>query len=163
MEIRDLYDENKNLTGKTFIKGEQVPLGYYYLIVIIFIQNDNGEFLIQKRVKRKGDKWATTGGHPKSGETSREGIISETKEELGINISNENLTLFDTVTFNDQFFDLYYLNKNININEIAIQEYEVDGVKWASIEEIKNMYKNNEFHEGHYNMFLMCLDYLNRK
>ena len=47
MELRDLYDENKNVTGLTFVKGEQVPKGYYYLIVAIFIQNSKGEFLIQ--------------------------------------------------------------------------------------------------------------------
>ena len=39
MEIRDLYDSNKRITGKTFVKGEQVPKGYFYLIVAIFIQN----------------------------------------------------------------------------------------------------------------------------
>ena len=43
MEIRDLYDVNKNLTGKTFIKGEQVPKGYYYLIVAVIIENSNGD------------------------------------------------------------------------------------------------------------------------
>ena len=31
-EYRDLYDANKKPTGKTFIKGMQVPKGYYYLI-----------------------------------------------------------------------------------------------------------------------------------
>ena len=47
MEIRDLYDVNKNLTGKTFVKGEQVPNGYYYLIVAIILENSKGDFLIQ--------------------------------------------------------------------------------------------------------------------
>ena len=90
MEIRDLYDVNKNLTGKTFIKGEQVPKGYYYLIVAVIIENSNGEFLIQKRVSRKGGKWALTAGHPKSGESSFEGICSECFEELGVDISLDN-------------------------------------------------------------------------
>ena len=39
VEYRDLYDANKCVTGKTFIKGEQVPKGYFYLIVIIVIKN----------------------------------------------------------------------------------------------------------------------------
>ena len=88
MELRDLYDENKNVTGLTFVKGEQVPKGYYYLIVAIYIQNNKGEFLVQKRVPRKGGKW-------------------------------------------------------------------------ASIDEIKKMKENDEFHEGHYIMFEKCLNYLN--
>ena len=46
---------------------------------------------------------------------------------------------------------------------IKIQEEEVDGVRWASIEEIKEMKKNEEFHEGHYIMFEKCLKYLNKE
>ena len=53
MEIRDLYNENKELTGETIVKGEAVPKGRYYITVVVWIQNDNGEFLIQKRIQRK--------------------------------------------------------------------------------------------------------------
>ena len=60
MELRDLYDENKKLTGKTILKGERVPKGMYYITVVIFIQNIKGEFLIQKRVLSKDGKWAIT-------------------------------------------------------------------------------------------------------
>ena len=86
MELRDLYDENKMVTGKTFVKGEQVPKGYYYLIVAIYIQNSKGEFLIQKRVERKGGKWATTTGYPKAGETGLDGLLTEVEEEIGIDL-----------------------------------------------------------------------------
>ena len=160
MEIRDLYDSNKRITGKTFVKGEQVPKGYFYLIVAIFIQNSKGEFLIQKRVARKGGKWATTAGHPKSGETSLEGLITEVEEEIGIDIRNDNPILFNTWNVNDQFFDIYYLKKDIDLKQIKIQPTEVDGVKWASIEQIKQMKQENKFHDGHYMMFLKCLEYL---
>lgn len=160
MELRDLYDENKMVTGKTFVKGEQVPKGYYYLIVAIYIQNSKGDFLIQKRVKRKGGKWATTAGHPKAGETSLEGLLTEVEEEIGIKLSKDMPILFETWNKNDQFFDIYYLKKDIDLKDIKIQEEEVEDVKWASIDEIKEMYKNNEFHDGHYTMFLKCLNYL---
>ena len=59
MELRDLYNENKELTGKTIYKGQDVPKGHYYITVVIFIQNGKNEFLIQKRVKKKDGKWAT--------------------------------------------------------------------------------------------------------
>ena len=52
-----MYDANKCVTGKTFIKGEQVPKGYFYLIVTIVIKNGLDKYLIQKRVERKGGKW----------------------------------------------------------------------------------------------------------
>ena len=59
MELRDLYNENKELTGKTIYKGQDVPKGRYYITVVVFIQNSKNEFLIQKRVKKKDGKWAT--------------------------------------------------------------------------------------------------------
>lgn len=59
MEKRDLYDENKKLTGETIYKGQEVPKGRYYITVVIFIQNNKNEFLLQKRVKKKDGKWAT--------------------------------------------------------------------------------------------------------
>ena len=158
-EIRDLYDKNKKVTGKTFIKGEQVPKGYFYLIVIIIITNSDGKYLIQKRVERKSGKWALTGGHPKAGETSQKGIIEEVKEELGIDIANDKITLFKTITHNDQFFDLYYLNKNISIDDIHMQDEEVVDVKWATKDEIIDMFNNNLFHEEHFKIFNEYLKY----
>ena len=162
MEVRDLYDVNKNLTGKTFIKGEQVPKGYYYLIVAIIFENLNGEFLIQKRVLRKGGKWALTAGHPKSGESSFEGLCEEVSEELGIDISNDNPILIDTLINNDQIFDIYYLKKDINFEDIIIQQEEVDGVRYATLDEINEMNFNGEFHENHFILFLKCMEKLGR-
>ena len=159
IEYRDLYDENKQVTGKTFIKGEQVPKGYYYLIVTIVIKN-NDKYLIQKRVERKGGRWALTGGHAKAGETSVEGIREEVKEELGIDITNDNPILFKTITHNDQFFDLYYLEEDININDIKIQKEEVADVCYATKDEIIKMHNENKFHEGHYKMFEEYLKYI---
>lgn len=52
MEIRDLYDENKRLTGQTIRKNEKVPNGTYIIIVKVFIENKDGKLLLQKRNKK---------------------------------------------------------------------------------------------------------------
>jgi isopentenyldiphosphate isomerase len=163
MEKRDLYDENKKLTGETIFKGEPIPKGRYYITVAIFIQNEVGEFLIQKRVMKKDGKWATTGGHPVSGESSKQGIITEIKEELGIDVESKNIQLFKTIKTEDDFVDLYYLKENINIDNIVVQKEEVEKAKWASIAEIKDMIQNGEFSESHTEFFMMCLEFLNEK
>lgn len=163
MEKRDLYDENKKLTGETIFKGEPIPKGRYYITVAIFIQNESGQFLIQKRVMKKDGKWATTGGHPVSGESSKQGIITEIKEELGIDVKSKNIQLFKTIKTEDDFVDLYYLKENVNIKNVLVQQEEVEKVKWASIEEIKDMIQNSEFSESHTEFFMMCLDFLNGK
>lgn len=161
MEIRDLYDENKKLTSETIYKGQNVPKGRYYITVVIFIQNDKNEFLLQRRAKKKDGKWATTGGHPVSGETSKQGIITEIKEELGINVNVKNIELFKTLKTEDDFIDLYYLKENIDINKIKIQKEEVEDVKWVSIKEIQKMIQQGIFSKSHKTFFDECMKYLN--
>lgn len=158
MKMRDLYDINRNLTGKKIFKGDVIPENTYIMIVVIFIQNDNNEFLIQKRSIQKDGLWATTGGHPKSGESSLEGIITEVKEELGIVIDRP--ILFKQASGKNTICDLYYIKKNIDLKDIILQEEEVSSVKWASIDEINELMKNNEFKESHYKMFMDFLEFL---
>ena len=161
MELRDLYDENKKLTGEKIYKGQDVPKGCYYITVVVFIQNSKNEFLLQKRVKKKDGKWATTGGHPVSGETSRQGIITEIKEELGIDILEKNIKLFKTIKTEDDFVDIYYLIEDIDINKVRIQKEEVSAVKWATINDIEKMIEEGDFSESHRDFFEDCIKYLN--
>lgn len=43
-EERDLYNNRLELTGKTYFKGDEIPDGYFPMVVMIAIQNSNGEF-----------------------------------------------------------------------------------------------------------------------
>ena len=56
MEKRDLYDINKKLTSQTIYKNEKIPANRYIIVVLVFIQNSQGKFLIQKRSKQKDGK-----------------------------------------------------------------------------------------------------------
>jgi isopentenyldiphosphate isomerase len=161
MEIRDLYDENKVLTGETIEKGKSIPKDRYYLTVVVWIQNPKGEFLLQLTSPQKHHMWSTTGGHPKAGESSLDGILTEVKEELGISINKDNLKLFKTIKTEDDFVDLYYLNMDINIDNVHIQEDEVETVKWMNIAEVKSLIENNQFLPSHIDFFNVCLAYLN--
>ena len=151
------------MTGETIERGQPVPKGRFYITVVVWIQNDNGEFLIQKRVKSKDGKWATTGGHPVSGETSLEGICTEIKEELGISVEKEKIKLFKTIKTEDDFVDLYFLKKNIDIEEITVQKAEVESVQWNNIEEIKQKINDNQFSESHTQFFKDCMEFLGKK
>ena len=81
VELRDLYDKNRHLTGEVIRKGDPIPNNKYILVVLAIIQNSKGDFLIQKRSKQKGGRFAFTGGHAKTGENSIQAIITEVKEE----------------------------------------------------------------------------------
>lgn len=48
-EIWDLYDENRELLGKNHVRGEQLPIDGYHLVVHVWIHNSKGEYLIAQR------------------------------------------------------------------------------------------------------------------
>ena len=54
MEKRNLYNENRELLGKTIFKDEAIPDGSFILMVLGFIENSDGQYLIQKRSEIKG-------------------------------------------------------------------------------------------------------------
>ena len=162
MEYRDLYDENRTLTGETVKKGEAVPSNRYYLAVMVFIENSKGLILLQKRSLTSGGCWATTGGHPKSGETSLEGMCTEIKEELGITINKNDLRLFESVKSTYNFLDLYYLKQDIDLSSLILQEEEVSAVKWFKKEEIDGLIKNNLFFDRHIKPYERFLKFTNR-
>lgn len=163
MEKRDLYDNNRNFTGLTINKGDTIPSGMRIVVVMVFIQNSKGEFLIQKRALRKDNTYATTGGHPKSGESSIEGMITEIKEELGLSVNRDELTFFHTDYDDEVFCDLYYLKKDIDIKNLILQKEEVDFVEWDSLDDIYKLIENNLFKYSNIEEFGYCLDYLNIK
>ena len=161
MEKRDLYNQDRKVTGKTIFKNEEIPEGYYILVVVVIIQNAEGKFLIQKRSKEKGGEWALTGGHPKAGESSIEGIKTEVKEELGIDIKDP--ILFKKASGKNMLCDLYYIKQEIDIEDIVMQKEEVEDVKYAIEEEIHELFKRGKFKKSHYMMFKDGIEYLNKK
>ena len=151
MEKRDLYDKDRNLTGEFIYKGQPVPKGKYIIVILVMIQNSKGEFLIQKRSKQKGGKFAATGGHVKSGQTSVEGMIDEIQEEIGLIVKPEELELLYSSREDDQdvFFDLYYMKKDFEISDLILQKEEVEAASWKTIEEIDELIKQDMFLINH--------------
>ncbi len=166
MEKRDLYDRERNITGETILKGEKIPKDRYIIVVLVFIQNSEGKFLIQKRSKRKNGKYATTGGHLKAGESSIQGIITEVREEIGLNLNSSDLKLYFSgrSEIEKVFWDDYYVKMNIKeIKKLKLQKEEVSLVEWLSEDEIKQLMKEDKFFKNHYEEFEILLDWLRGK
>lgn len=161
-EKRDLYNKNSELTGLTYYKGDKVPEGYYPMVVMIAIENSKGEFLMQKRVPRKGGDYGVTGGHPKSGETPYEGIITEVKEELGIDISNNEIIEFASGCDGKDCFKMYYTKLDLDVEDFKIQEEELTEVRWFSFDELNEMVEEKILNQDQVDFFLKCKKYLNK-
>ena len=163
MEKRDLYNIKREMTGETILKGDKIPKDRYIVVVLVFIQNSDGKFLIQKRSKRKNGKYATTGGHPKSGESSIQGVITEVKEEIGLEIEPEELKLYFSGRSDTEcvFWDDYYVKMDVeDITKLKLQEKEVSSIEWFSEYEIRQLMIEDKFAKNHYEEFEILLDWL---
>jgi 8-oxo-dGTP pyrophosphatase MutT (NUDIX family) len=118
---------------------------------------------MQKRSLNKGGDWGVTGGHPKSGETPIQGIITEVKEELGLDFSNENFIEFDSGCDGKDCYKMYFVNKDVDIASIKIQEEELSEVRWFSMDELKSMVEKNELNENQISCFVKVCNFIKNK
>ena len=147
MEIVDKFNNKRQPLNKTSERYEKID-GEYKLSMHVWIQNDKGEFLIQKRSPSKKvfpNFWSITGGGVDSGESTLDTVFRECKEELGIIAEEKNLELILSIKRKSDFVDIYLLKHNIELKDIVMQEEELTDVKWATLSEIKAMIKANEF------------------
>lgn len=96
MELWDLYTEDRRLTGKEHIRGEELPENMYHLVVHVWIKNSKGEYLISQRSANRPNlplMWECVGGSVLKGESSIEGAIREAKEEVGVELLPSNAKL----------------------------------------------------------------------
>ena len=155
MESFDVLNEYGEFTGKIATREECHKNGYWHRAVYAFIIDNNGNVLLQKRSANKKlwpNMWdVTVGGHVDSGEFGRQALIRETKEELGIEISDEDIKyLVSSTSINEQgdiinkhYNECYLITKNIDVSNIVIQKEEVSEVKYFSREELIKRIDNN--------------------
>ena len=154
-EYFDLLDENGNKIGKTKLRSDVHRDGDWHKAVHIWIINNNGEILLQRRCSTKDSNPnmldISSAGHLSAGDNSLSGAIRELKEELNLDVKPEELQFIKTLkrsskytaTFiNNEFDDLYILRTNKKIEDkmeipknlnADFRNYQVLGFKWLKI------------------------------
>ena len=149
-ELWDVYDINKNKTGKIAERGvTKLQNGEYHIAVEAVIINSKGDILISKRAayKKYGLMWELNGGSILKGETSIEGMIRELKEELGITVISEDAIFFKEVRREREesyIKELWLFRKDIEIEEITFPDGESIEAKWVTIDQFVDMFNNEE-------------------
>lgn len=161
MEYLQIFDENKIPLNEKVNRKEKNNLvgNKYFMVVLIFIENSEGKFLLQKTSKLKGSCMATTGGHVKYGESSIDTIIREFEEENGFRLNKDNIEYVDDVFDGCCIVDIYYAKYDIDISTVKVQEEEVESIGWYSIDEIKKFIEKDEFRKGNIDAFNKVLKY----
>lgn len=146
MEWNDVYDENRNLTGKVHRRGTHWEPGEYGTVVCVWVYDGQGKFLLTRRAKGKSfaGTWENSGGAVQAGETSRQAIARELFEETGIQADPEEFELLDTDRDRNIFYDHYCLKRKVKLKSIVLQPGETDDVMWASYGKINWMIRTGK-------------------
>ncbi len=155
MELWDIYDENKQKTGRTMKRNDwNMKEDEFHLTVLGVLQRPDGKFLITKRVMTKSwapGWWEVSGGAAQAGEDSQDAIRREIMEEVGLDVSGAEGGLFYTYKRvnpeekDNYFVDVYRYVMDFTEEDIQLQEEETDGFKIASLEEIQELVKKDNF------------------
>lgn len=152
MELIQIVDENGNFTGQIIDKEEAHDKNLLHNEVAAFIINDKKQVLLQKRSANKRfnpNKWALCAGHVDAYESLEDAILREIKEEVGLNISKDDLHQFGEREFtirdsNSHITYFYYIKSNSNEKDFIIQKEELSEVKWFDIDDVIDMIKKND-------------------
>ncbi len=146
MEYSDVYDANRQLTGRIHRRGTRWRAGEYGLIVCVWVYDGRGRILLTRRAPEKSfaGTWENSGGAAQHGETSLQAITRELYEETGIRANPEEFELLDSRRDRDAFFDFYCLKNDTPLERIVLQKGETVDVKWASFEEIHEMIESHQ-------------------
>lgn len=161
-ELLDLYDHDLKPTGQTIERGQRVPAGLMIPIVAVYVYNSQGQYLIQKVAPSKGNYYATTAGHVKSGERDfAMAMLREMREEIGLSATKSELKLVRIRRYDYKFILLYMFKSNVPASMLRIQKEEVDSVMWMSHEDIELLCRMGLFNQRHYQLLLDCEERLN--
>jgi 8-oxo-dGTP pyrophosphatase MutT (NUDIX family) len=147
-EYWDIYDSERRLTGRTHRRGDKIQEGDRHLVVVIWIANTAGEFLITRRALCKEGwpgYWETIGGSALAGEDSLTAALREVKEESGILLNPENGKLFFQRTGKTGYHDSWLFRQEFDLADVVLQEGETIDARKATIPEIREMMARGEF------------------
>ena len=141
MEYNDIYDIDRNLTGRLHRRGKPWGVGEYGLVVCVWVYDGKGNLLLTRRAKGKSfaGTWENSGGAAQAGENSRQAIVRELFEETGIRAKEEEFELLDTGRDKNTHYDFYCLKRQTPLTQIKLLPGETDGVQWADFETVHSL------------------------
>ena len=154
-EIWDLYDENRELLGKNHVRGEQLPIDGYHLVVHVWIRNSKGEYLIAQRSANRLTfplVWECVDGSVIKGEDSLQGALREVKEEVGVDLLPEKghviLSDIKKIEFGkvvNKIVDVWLFEYDGEVDLSNATTDEVAQVAWMNRSQIKELFDANMF------------------
>lgn len=146
-EMWDVYDENRQLTGRLHRRGDPLVPGEYHLSVFVWVVNAAGEILITRRAPTKGYPliWEITGGSAVAGDDSLTAALREVKEETGLTLDPAKGRIALPLSGIDWFGDVWVFRQEISMDDIRLQEGETCEAKLVTREELLRLRESDLF------------------
>lgn len=146
MELNDIYDKDRNLTGRTHRRGTPWRKGEYGFVVCVWVYDGKGNVLLTRRAPGKSfpGTWENSGGAVQAGESSLQAIVRELREETGIRADPVEFELISSATDKCIHYDFYCLKREIPIDQVILQPGETDAVRWVSFQRVHEMIARGE-------------------
>lgn len=151
-EIRDIYDDSGQNTGRTFLKGTRLGENEFFLQVVVLLRRKDGRYLFQQRSlndRHFPGQWDVTGGGVIHGEDSRTAGVREVQEELGIILSPESLVFGGRIQQTGKnaaryFVDMYGVCGDFAAEDCIPAPGEVNAIRMADREEFRQAVSSNK-------------------
>ena len=145
MELNDIYDKERNRTGRLHRRGTPWGKGEYGLVVCVWVYDGEGNILLTRRAPEKSfaGTWENSGGAVRAGETSLQAIARELFEETGIRAEQEEFELLCTGRDKICHYDFYGLRRSMD-TPVRLQPGETDDYKWVTMEQIHQMIEKEQ-------------------
>ena len=145
-ELWDVYDKERNFTGRTHRRGDPLPTGDFHLTVHVWLQHTDGRFLLTKRAPNKGyaGLWECTGGSALAGDDSLTAAIREVREETGLTVAPENGKIILDYQGWDWFTDVWLFQQHFELDAVTLQPGETCDYKWVTADEILKMHEQEQ-------------------
>ena len=141
MELNDIYDKDRKLTGRVHRRGSSWKTGEYGLVVCVWVHDGKGKLFMTRRAPQKSyaHTWENPGGAAKAGESSLQAVQRELFEETGIRAEQEEFEYLSTTHDNHLFYDHYCLKAEVALEDVVLQPGETDAAKWVTFDQVHEM------------------------
>lgn len=135
----DLCSKDRVPLGRKGLRGLELAENEYHIVVMAILINEDDNVLITKRSENKiaGGKWECTAGSVVAGEKSKDAVIREIREEIGILVQIDYEKPVSHFISEDAIWDIWVVRTANSIEELILQQEEVDEAKYVAISEIK--------------------------
>ena len=146
MEYNDIYDRNRQRTGRLHRRGTPWKNGEYGMVVCVWVYDGRGRVLLTRRAPGKSfaGTWENSGGAVKAGENSRQAIARELFEETGIRAAEAEFELIDSGRDGNTHYDYYCLKRDVSLDQIVLLPGETDDVMWATFPQVHELIREGQ-------------------